>query len=270
MPVAATYDRAMRRTAPLAVTVAALAVAAPMAQASGSAPSAGSAAAAGPAITGTPCALGRGVTEVVDLGGAGRDEIRLRCTPFAQKSGMSALTGTGYSVTSVQRQPGAVCQISGLPSSGQAGCWQLSSHWAYWRAGTTSSWAYSSTGAGSTGTVAVNFVEGWAFGADAKPRISPYSVKKRRPVTKDTLTVRSSRSTVRAGTSVTISASGVDPRAYTTLTLGTIRRAATSDSAGRVSWTVTVPSTWSAAKRTVTVMDRPGAERGRVTITTTR
>jgi hypothetical protein len=88
-----------------------------------------------------------------------------------------------FTVTQVQRQPGFVCRISGLPTKSQDACLNTppsNAYWAYFHGRAGSGWVYSAAGAANyvppPGTV-----EGWAFGGGGPPGVSVASVLPTKP-----------------------------------------------------------------------------------------
>jgi hypothetical protein len=69
------------------------------------------------------------------------------CAKGDPTSGLAALRMAGYSYAFVPRQPGLVCQINSKPACSDT---STTSYWSYWhRAPGSSTWVYSSKGAGS-------------------------------------------------------------------------------------------------------------------------
>lgn len=126
-------------------------------------------AATAPGWTSGACPTSSGVTVVVDFSALGGGDV-VRCTGGDPRSGLEALTMVGFSYSFVPRQPGFVCQIGGEPDPCNGG--PADAYWSYWHASRGSSWAYSNAGAGSRDP-APGSVEGWAFGAGARPSTSP-------------------------------------------------------------------------------------------------
>lgn len=123
----------------------------------------------GPSVTGRPCAPGEGVTVEVDFLKAGatpddpaQDRVALGCAEGPQESGFAALANAGFT-TSSESGPGTICRIDGLPAEGMPYCWLSGGYWSYWRSNGLDPWAYSTVGAGTTDTIPVDSVEGWAF-----------------------------------------------------------------------------------------------------------
>jgi hypothetical protein len=143
----------------LAAALVILALAAPALRA----PAAGAAA---------PCA---GVTVVVDFGPWGGN-VEKGCANNPS-TGLDALTQAGFRITPT-RQFGAayVCRIDDLPGPAEQACVvtpPANAYWAYyWARPGDSSWQYADTGA--TGrTPPAGTIDAWAFGNNARPRISP-------------------------------------------------------------------------------------------------
>ena len=97
------------------------------------------------------CASAHGVTLVVDFNGLGRESVQ-RC--IASGGGSTAarlLERSGFPLTYVQRQPGFVCRVSGLPR--QDPCVNTppaDAYWSlWWSDGSTGTWSYATTSAGS-------------------------------------------------------------------------------------------------------------------------
>jgi hypothetical protein len=111
----------------------------------------------------------KGVTEVVDftkLGG----KVQTACDPSNPKTGLTALTGAGFTYSFVPRLPGFICRIDKLPNPCNGA--PSTAYWSYWHAQPHGTWVYSKTGAGSYHPKPGS-VEGWAFGAGQAPGISP-------------------------------------------------------------------------------------------------
>lgn len=115
------------------------------------------------------CTGGTGVTVVVDYGPYGGVQTGCAANP---SDGFSALSQAGFSVTPVQRQPGFVCRINGVPADDACVVTPpADAYWSYWQE-SGGGWRSSSLGAGSTNPGAGD-TEGWAFGAGAPPGIAP-------------------------------------------------------------------------------------------------
>jgi hypothetical protein len=120
----------------------------------------------------TPCA---GVTVVVDFGPWGGN-IEKGCAN-SPSTGLDALNQAGFRTTPT-RQFGAayVCRIDDLPGPADQACIvtpPANAYWAYyWARPGDASWHYADTGA--TGrTPPAGTIDAWAFGNNARPRISP-------------------------------------------------------------------------------------------------
>jgi hypothetical protein len=130
------------------------------------APPAGGAVLAPPAWDAAACP---GVAVVVDfrtLGGG----AQTGCAPGDPSSGLTTLTGAGFTYSFVPHQLGLVCQINGKPDPCNGA--QPTAYWSYWHATPGGSWIYSNLGAGSYNPVP-GAVEGWSFGAGQPPSIAP-------------------------------------------------------------------------------------------------
>ena len=125
---------------------------------------AGVVASAGPAAA-AACPAGQGVTVVVgssvscDANGGGQAADNFR--------------DAGHSLTMVDRQPGFVCRVDGVPAS--ASCVNTppaDAYWAlFWSDGTSGKWVYASQGAGSLSVPAGGWV-GFKF-QDSSTRSAP-------------------------------------------------------------------------------------------------
>ncbi|SDI32788.1 hypothetical protein SAMN05192558_107154 [Actinokineospora alba] len=130
------------------------------------------AATAGPVWTPGPCDGSDGVTVAVDLTGAGRPEVVVRCAHGHHGDARAALEGAGVPVHAGQ-QLGAyqdndyVCRVDGLPASDPcAGHADGQPYWKVWRVGVDPlSWrgAMTDGGPGAVRTCAGALV-GFSFG----------------------------------------------------------------------------------------------------------
>ncbi|GGN16382.1 hypothetical protein GCM10011609_66500 [Lentzea pudingi] len=113
-----------------------------------------------------PCA---GVKVVVDFAALGGG-VQTGCAAGDPATGLTALTGAGFTYSFVPRQPGFVCRVNALPNP----CTMptTSAYWSYWHATPGGSWTYSTSGAGSYDP-APGTVEGWAFGPGTAPSTAP-------------------------------------------------------------------------------------------------
>src|SRR4051794_14012690 len=128
-----------------------------------------------------PCPGKTGVTVAVDMRAFGKG-LHVRCNPGKPANGIQALQGAGFTVAGTQQYGLAfVCRIDGLPTAAKQKCVStppVSAYWAYYHgARTAAKWTYQSSGPLSTHP-AQGTVEGWAFGASAKPSKTPAQVVK--------------------------------------------------------------------------------------------
>jgi hypothetical protein len=146
----------------------ALAAASPAMITAAASPAAAKATTAEPSVTSACTSTTKGVTEVVDftkLGG----KVQVACDPTNPKTGLTALTGAGFTYAFVPKEPGEVCTIDHEPNPCQI---SAKGYWSYWHATRGGKWVFASTGAGSYHPKPGS-VEGWAFGSGEKPRIAP-------------------------------------------------------------------------------------------------
>ncbi|MBM7775614.1 hypothetical protein JOD54_005818 [Actinokineospora baliensis] len=115
------------------------------------------------------CSGTSGVTVVVDFTALG-GSVQTACALGDPTSGLTALTGAGFSYAFVPRQPGFICRINTLPNPCNGA--PVSAYWSYWHGTPGGTWSYSSSGAGSYNP-APGTVEGWAFGAGTAPTQAP-------------------------------------------------------------------------------------------------
>ncbi len=113
-----------------------------------------------------PCA---GVRVVVDFGSLGGG-VQTGCATGDPATGLTALTGAGFTYAFVPRQPGFVCRINALPNPCNGA--PTSAYWSYWHATPGGTWSYGTSGAGSHDP-APGTVDGWAFGAGTAPGATP-------------------------------------------------------------------------------------------------
>jgi hypothetical protein len=133
-------------------------------------------AAASPASGQSACTATSGVTVVVDFSAFGRGIVR-GCAPGRPASGYDALVTAGFAPAGTTRFGNAfVCRIDALPSPSDQGCVDTppsTAYWAYYHAAQgDATWRYSTLGAAAFHPEPGS-VEGWAFGAGAKPGVSP-------------------------------------------------------------------------------------------------
>ena len=127
------------------------------------------AAAPAPVAPGAACSGTSGVTVVVDFAALGGG-TQVRCAPGDPGSGLEALSSAGFAYGFVPRRPGMVCTIDSRPDPCNGA--PADAYWSYWHAPRGGSWTYSNEGAG-TRDPAPGSVEGWAFGAGARPSTAP-------------------------------------------------------------------------------------------------
>jgi hypothetical protein len=113
------------------------------------------AAAAGTAVApahAATCPSASGVSVVVDFGGLGGG-VQSACDPGSGETAWKQLEDTGFALTTVQRQPGFVCRVKGLPGEETEACVDTppeDAYWAlFWSDGKSGAWQYSSVGAAS-------------------------------------------------------------------------------------------------------------------------
>ncbi len=130
---------------------------------------------AGPAPQAGPCEGASGVTVAVDLNGAGRSEVFVRCVPGSPGNAMTALERSGLAVragtgTGPYGESGYVCRVEGLPSADSCtGHRDGAPYWKIWRVGMDPvAWRASGTD-GGPGAVAVcpGGLVGFSFGDGA-------------------------------------------------------------------------------------------------------
>jgi hypothetical protein len=143
------------------------------------------------ADTAPACSATSGVTVIVDFTHFGGN-IERGCAPGRPANALIALRAAGFSTAgTVQYGDAFVCRIDGLPTPKQDSCAVTpppSAFWAYWNARPTDSdWTYSSLGVlayrPKPGTI-----EAFAFGARARPGISPSAAIPPTPTTRPTTT----------------------------------------------------------------------------------
>jgi hypothetical protein len=139
-----------------AVLVAAAAVAVPAAPASAAA-----------------CSSGTGATVVVDFNQLGGG-VREICDTDGGGDYAYSLFEEHFELTQVQRQPGFVCRINGLPSTDAEPCVDTppsDAYWSlYWSDGKSGRWSYSSAGAGGLKIPEGGYVAfSWKQGSAAAP-----------------------------------------------------------------------------------------------------
>jgi hypothetical protein len=120
------------------------------------------------------------VAVVVDFGHFGGG-IQRGCVPPGG-TGLQVLASV-FAVTQVQREPGFVCRINGLPTEAQDACVNTppsNAYWAYFHGRAGSGWMYSAASA-ATYVPPPGTVEGWAFGGGAPPGVLVASVLPTKP-----------------------------------------------------------------------------------------
>ena len=123
------------------------------------------------------CGPGHGVVVLVDFGRLHHPDVRT-CIPDGGGRDAARILGeAGLSLTDVQRQPGFVCRVDGLPSDDPCvNTPPADAYWAlWWSDGRTGTWAYSTVMASALevpagGSVAMVWHEG---GPDVPPQASP-------------------------------------------------------------------------------------------------
>lgn len=105
---------------------------------------------------------------VVDFGSLGGGTA-VRCVS-GPSSGLDALSKAGFAYGFRPGFPGMVCTINSSPNPCNGA--PADAYWAYWHGSAGGGWTYSTQGAG-TRSPSPGSVEGWAFGDDRRPSISP-------------------------------------------------------------------------------------------------
>lgn len=114
-----------------------------------------------PVVSGEPCALGEGVTVVVDFTDEPGDaDIVVGCAPGEQATGFDAVTAAGF--PHEVDHSGFLCQVQGVPSSGTP-C-DPQGFWSSWDL-SEGTWAFASTGLDS-GPVEVDSIMGLSWVSD--------------------------------------------------------------------------------------------------------
>ncbi len=111
------------------------------------------------------------VTVVVDFGVLGGG-ASVRCASGSPSSGLDALGRAGFGYGFRPGFPGMVCTIAAKPNPCNGA--PADAYWSYWHAPAGGAWTYATQGAGSR-RPAPGTVEGWAFGADLPPSVTPPS-----------------------------------------------------------------------------------------------
>jgi hypothetical protein len=99
----------------------------------------------------SPCPGSAGVTVVVESNVLGAGSTQACVTDGAGRTADRLLKDAGHTLTYVQRFPGFVCRIDGLPADDPCvNTPPADAYWGlWWSDGTTGKWTYSSLGAGS-------------------------------------------------------------------------------------------------------------------------
>jgi hypothetical protein len=97
------------------------------------------------------CAPGHGVTVVVEFNQLGGDDVHVCDETGGGRTATRLLEDSGLSLTYVQRQPGFVCRVSGVPA--QDPCVNTppdDAYWSlWWSDGSSDTWRYATTGVDS-------------------------------------------------------------------------------------------------------------------------
>ncbi len=125
------------------------------------------------------CSGQSGVTVVVDRGSLGGGIAQV-CNPSRGGNAAALVTGAGFSLTYVQRQPGFVCRVDGLPASDPCvNTPPADAYWGlWWSDGSSGTWTYSSLGAGSLSVPEGGYVGfAWQSGSKSAPGVpaTPHS-----------------------------------------------------------------------------------------------
>jgi hypothetical protein len=135
------------------------------------------------ALAGTAgkCPGTTGVTVAVDLTAFGGG-VKVRCAPGTPTTGIAALQQAGFTVAGTAQYGLAfVCRINNKPSPTAQACTSTpptTAYWAYYHANAgATSWTYSTVSA-ATYKPLQGSIEGWAFGASAKPSKTPAQIRK--------------------------------------------------------------------------------------------
>jgi hypothetical protein len=125
------------------------------------------------------CTTGHGVSVVVDFNQLGGG-VQTACdVSGAGRTASTQLTDVGHSLTYVQRQPGFVCRIDGLPKPSSDACVvtpPADAYWSlWWSDGKSGTWTYASSGTAGLkvpdgGYVGLSWQQG---SAKAPPGVAP-------------------------------------------------------------------------------------------------
>ena len=134
------------------------------------------------ALAGTAgkCPGKTGVTVAVDLTAFGGG-VKVRCAPGTPATGVAALQQAGFTVAGTAQYGLAfICRINNKPSPAAQPCTSTpptTAYWAYYHANAgATSWTYSTVSA-ATYKPLQGSIEGWAFGASAKPSKTPTQIR---------------------------------------------------------------------------------------------
>jgi hypothetical protein len=123
-----------------------------------------------------PAGCADGVAVVVEFHGLGHDDVRT-CRQGDAGTADRLLRDAGVTLTDVQRQPGFVCRVDGLPADDPCvNTPPASAYWSlWWSDGTSGEWTYSTVSAGSLevpagGSVALVWDD---VPADLTPAVTP-------------------------------------------------------------------------------------------------
>ena len=166
----------------------------------------------GPAAA-SPCPGTSGVTVVVEFRELGRGSAQSCVTDGGGHTADRLLREAGYALDYVQRFPGFVCRIDGLPADDPCvSTPPADAYWGlWWSDGTTGKWTYSSLGAGSLSVPAGGYVamvwDGSAGGVApaASPTVHPTPTPT--PTKKPTPTATPTATPTSASATPTVSAS---------------------------------------------------------------
>ncbi len=171
----------------------------------------------GAAVAGSPaaaatCSTGAGVSVITDRGALGGG-ITSVCLTHGAGSNAWTLLDQAFGVTGVQRQPGFICRVGGIPADDP--CVNTPPADAYWGLyhsdGKSGKWVYSSVGAGSLiavegGYIAVSWQDGGATeapGVHPKPHATQTPKPTSQPAPKPTASPQPSTSTTPTPTPTT-------------------------------------------------------------------
>jgi hypothetical protein len=123
------------------------------------------------------CGAGAGVTVVADFHGLGHPDVRSCDERGAGSTAAQLFRTAGLALTDVQRQPGFVCRVDGLPADDPCvNTPPASAYWSlWWSDATTEEWTYATVSAGSLevpegGSVALVWDD---VAADLTPSVPP-------------------------------------------------------------------------------------------------